>query len=342
MISVLSFLLSTFAFGQGSRPPVTTLSGLTDVFIASPANGQMLTWNAGTSKWNNGAVPVPTLATLGDVAVVSAASNQVLKWDSGSSKWVNYGPLAFTDITGNITPAQANGGLGAASDTYWRGDGTWGKPPTGAIPFTTNLLQGDGNGNTVASGFTDSLGSHSTYGSSYNGLSDFVLLNGAGLAASAAGFGLVTNTGGTAKLLKMGSATTAGFYTPLQNPNDTLLIADSAGFGNLVITCDNNIIIGKQATATERVRINNGIMAGLTTDKGAGTVNVSSGYYVNGNKIDTTVATVATLPASHWTGQLATVSDGAASLAWGATVTGGGSTKYLVWWNGTNWTVTGK
>ena len=51
--------------------------------------------------------------------------------------------------------------------------------------------------------------------------------------------------------------------------------------------------------------------------------------------------TVATLPAGQ-TGAVASVSDGAASLAWGATVTGGGSTKYLVWHNGTNWTVIGK
>jgi hypothetical protein len=181
-------LLTSVCFGQGARPPVTTLSGLSDVFISSPAGGQMLTWNAGTSKWNNGAVPVPTLAGLGDVAVVSATSNQVLKWDSVSSKWVNYGPLHFSDVIGSVAPAQLLSTTGApSSSTYYRGDGTWG-------------------------------------------------------AAGASG----------------------------------------------------------------------------------------------------TVVTVATLPASPTTGQFAAVTDGAASLAWGATVTGGGSTTYLVWWNGTNWTVTGK
>lgn len=55
-----------------------------------------------------------------------------------------------------------------------------------------------------------------------------------------------------------------------------------------------------------------------------------------------TVATSASLPLSPFPGQLSYVSDGAASLAWGATVTGGGSTKYLVWFNGTDWTVIGK
>lgn len=53
--------------------------------------------------------------------------------------------------------------------------------------------------------------------------------------------------------------------------------------------------------------------------------------------------TVATLPTSV-AGRYAYVTDGDASLAWGATVvnTGGGATKYLVWYNGSNWTVAGK
>ena len=55
-----------------------------------------------------------------------------------------------------------------------------------------------------------------------------------------------------------------------------------------------------------------------------------------------TVVTLAQLPTSHTVGQTATVTDGAAALAWGATVTGGGTAKYLVWWNGTAWTVIGK
>lgn len=53
--------------------------------------------------------------------------------------------------------------------------------------------------------------------------------------------------------------------------------------------------------------------------------------------------TVGTLGAGV-AGDYAYVSDGDASLAWGDTVvnTGAGATKYLVWFNGTNWTVAGK
>jgi|SRR5581483_9465595 len=53
--------------------------------------------------------------------------------------------------------------------------------------------------------------------------------------------------------------------------------------------------------------------------------------------------TVATLPAAASnTGMMAYVTDGTAGLSWGATVTGGHSTVYLVWSNGTNWTVVGE
>jgi hypothetical protein len=170
---------------MSQRPPVTNLDQLNDTNIATPANGQLLTWNSSTSKWNNGPVPVPTLAGLSDVVIVSTVASQVLKWDSGSSKWVNYGPLTFSDITGSVTPAQMSSGFGTAGgSTFYRGDGAWVRPVTDV--------------------------------------------------------------------------------------------------------------------------------------------------------------TVATLPASPFAGQVVTVSDGTASLAWGATVTGGGSTRYLVWYNGTAWTVIGK
>jgi hypothetical protein len=55
-------------------------------------------------------------------------------------------------------------------------------------------------------------------------------------------------------------------------------------------------------------------------------------------------STVADLPAASaiFKGLRSSVTDGAASLAWGATVTGGGSAFYDVVCNGSAWTVTGK
>ena len=53
------------------------------------------------------------------------------------------------------------------------------------------------------------------------------------------------------------------------------------------------------------------------------------------------VAALPTAPTAR-VGNISRVIDGAASLNWGDTVTGGGAAQYLVWFNGTAWTVFGK
>lgn len=89
----------------------------------------------------------------------------------------------------------------------------------------------------------------------------------------------------------------------------------------------------------------------LATAAGAGGSHSGGGSFkgnlaqittVTATSVKHTATTVATLPASPVVGQVASVSDGTAALAWGATVTGGGSTKYLVWYNGVSWSVAGK
>jgi hypothetical protein len=91
-----------------------------------------------------------------------------------------------------------------------------------------------------------------------------------------------------------------------------------------------------------------------TTKAGATTLatalEVAAGVCVNGTNdpgagaVQLTAQTVASLTAASaaMQGAIASVSDGSAALAWGATVTGGGATPYLVYCNGTNWTVAGK
>lgn len=57
-----------------------------------------------------------------------------------------------------------------------------------------------------------------------------------------------------------------------------------------------------------------------------------------------TGVTIANLPGTPSTGMTARITDGDAALAWGATAvnSGSGATPYLVWYNGSNWTVVGK
>lgn len=68
-----------------------------------------------------------------------------------------------------------------------------------------------------------------------------------------------------------------------------------------------------------------------------------TGGFSSATQIDPNLVavTVANLPSAPAYGQTANVSDGTASLAYNATVTGGGSTKYKVWYNGTAWKVLG-
>jgi hypothetical protein len=74
--------------------------------------------------------------------------------------------------------------------------------------------------------------------------------------------------------------------------------------------------------------------------RAAGTLFATVGAFT---AMDLSAVTVAALPAAASVpGWEQYVSDGAASLAWGATVTGGGTTPYKVWSNGTVWTVVGK
>jgi hypothetical protein len=89
------------------------------------------------------------------------------------------------------------------------------------------------------------------------------------------------------------------------------------------------------------ITVNGNLTAAASTISAA---NLTSTNLASINTMILSAVTVAALPASPVTGQVACVSDGTAALAWGATVTGGGggTTKYLVWYNGSNWTVAGK
>ena len=51
--------------------------------------------------------------------------------------------------------------------------------------------------------------------------------------------------------------------------------------------------------------------------------------------------TVASLPVGGPIGTMAIVTDGATGQTWASTVVGGGTARYLVWFNGANWTVVG-
>ena len=60
--------------------------------------------------------------------------------------------------------------------------------------------------------------------------------------------------------------------------------------------------------------------------------------------VDLDPVTIAQLPTAPGLASVRVISDGAAGHSWGDSVGADtpGSTKYLVWWNGSAWTVIGK
>lgn len=103
----------------GNEAGEHALNDHTDTNFPSPADGDTIVWDAGTSKWVNSAAPPPGAHTLGshsDTTFASLTTNDVVTWDG--SAWVN-GPVAAgphtiigsshsdTLINGTLTDNQA-------------------------------------------------------------------------------------------------------------------------------------------------------------------------------------------------------------------------------------------
>lgn len=115
------------------------------------------------------------------------------------------------------------------------------------------------------------------------------------------------------------------------------------------ITLTNLANLENETTAVSVINANMAIiqtaMDNTLSRDGTSPNTMGASFDLNGNQLLNQGAlsyTVSTLPASPQTGQMAVITDGTASQSWGATAVGGSSTKYLVWYNGSAWTVLGK
>ena len=123
------------ALGNGGGLGSTLyLSTLADVLISSPANNQVLTYNATIGKWvnANAQAGVTDLASLTDVTLTTPQTNQVLIYDYGNSRWVNSSLKTVNGYSligsGNIDASGGGTGnyVAKAGDTM-----------TGALTFST-------------------------------------------------------------------------------------------------------------------------------------------------------------------------------------------------------------
>jgi len=114
----------------------------------------------------------------------------------------------------------------------------------------------------------------------------------------------------------------------------------------VTVTLTNIANLQNETTACTNINNNSAaITTGFDSCLNTAGDSMSGNLNMNGYQIlnqGATKYTVSTLPASPLAGQMAVVTDGTSGLSWGAQVTGGSSTYYLVWYNNSQWTVLGK
>jgi hypothetical protein len=295
--------------------------------------------------------PIDGMATLSNKTLASPKITTGLFDTNGNSM------LAFTatasSIFGFTLTNAASGGtvaLGVTAPTQ----ATAGIVGTPLSLSASNAVAGSGTAGAVAGGAVTVQAGNAARLTSGNAVGGDINLNpGARIGTSNDGAVVITSPNNTSSYaLKMVNGTHSfGFYTDGNNnqnfatENGTGFVMNTAagpatkfalgstgmyGFSSSGTPTSASIDTALYRNAAGVVEVNNGT-AGTFRELKARSV-IHSGV------------TIANLPASPTAGQVAYVTDGDASLAWGATAvnSGSGATKYLVWYNGTNWTVLGK
>lgn len=90
---------------QASQIAAQQLGALTDVTISNPSNGQVLTYNSTTQKWENGQSGGSDLGDLNDVTISSPSDNQALVYDNTAQAWKNksLGAVALSNAYNDLT-----------------------------------------------------------------------------------------------------------------------------------------------------------------------------------------------------------------------------------------------
>jgi hypothetical protein len=121
----LSALGLTTSVGDVKGPPGATANQLV---IFSSSTGKAIDGYTGTGLVK-AASGVPTTVTAPTGALVGTTDTQTLtnKTIDGANNTLTV-RLNTTDVTGSLPVNKLNGGTGAGSNTYWRGDGQWVTP----------------------------------------------------------------------------------------------------------------------------------------------------------------------------------------------------------------------
>ena len=129
-----------FAPGEGVGASVSlnaTLDNLSDVSVATPTGGYVLTYDDIGLNWVAAAVQPPAkLDDIGDVKAGSPSGGDLLKYDGGTSEWKN-GTLALDELNNVVAPSPAYTNPLIWNGTEWASGS---QELTLGVPGTTDYL----------------------------------------------------------------------------------------------------------------------------------------------------------------------------------------------------------
>lgn len=136
-----------------------TLAGDSDVSISGPSNGQVLTYNSSSGKWENQVAPsAPVTSVAGKTGAVTLGESDIANLTSDLAAKA---PLASPTFTGTVTVPAPSNGTDAATKTYVDSTVSAGAPD--ATASTPGLVQLTGDlGGTATSPTVPELATLST------------------------------------------------------------------------------------------------------------------------------------------------------------------------------------
>ena len=165
-------------FQPVDKNALLSLSDLSNVASTAPSNGQALTWNATSTRWEPSTLSNATLAGLTDVNAIGVQNDQILVYNSINSQWeaenkVNISSLGAISDVSSSSPNDGDVLAWSAFANEWGPATTYGTTVIGLNALTDVTVTTPSAGETlVYDSLTGNFENQAIPGGSVSGLSD--------------------------------------------------------------------------------------------------------------------------------------------------------------------------